>query len=128
MLNDLFSWMLHKFNLYSVVEEMLIKISIANYGNIIAAIVTPIAKRFMKRKKLGFNQACSILVQSKIISSDLKKELRWVYDIRCKQHVDTLNQWEYEEYNLSQYKKTEDIWYKLLNQIKTASNNGLIPD
>ena len=50
MLSEVLTWMMTRFNFYATIKEMLIKISIANIGNIIESIVLYITKQNKKKQ------------------------------------------------------------------------------
>lgn len=104
MLDDVFIWFLNHFAFYAVVKEMIVKIAIANLGNIMEAIVQFLAKnisnnhskritfnkiyshfcaflslkRKQKKRNIGIRGALSTLTHKNIIEKSLKKEVLWV--------------------------------------------------
>ena len=156
MVDDIFHWLLTRFNLYLVAEALLIKIAIANFGAIFEAMVKVLAEPFNKKKakkkifetvvkaltktfskmktkrkktrtrneEMGVNAACTILVKKGIISKETKKNIRWVWNIRNKQHLVTLKKWEYERYERSDYDKTISIFNKIIAELNSALEEG----
>jgi len=122
---------LRRFNFFLVAEAMLIKIAIANFGAIFEAIVKTVADCFKKEKmgtkeqeEMGVNTACTILLKKGIISKESKKNIRWVWGIRNKQHLVSLRNWEYVRYEMADYDKAIDIYNKLIAELNTSFDEG----
>jgi hypothetical protein len=127
ILTDVYQWLLNRFDIELTGKEMIIKEGICLYGNIIAAIIVPIAQQLLKIEKgTGFNKAASVLVEHEIIPPEFKKELVWLWSVRYKEHIENLQDWECEKYYLEDYNRAVLIWQMLEDFLKEAENNGKI--
>jgi len=145
MLDRILYWFLKRFGVYLTIEQMLIKIAIVNIGNIIESVILHLAKRlrpeqvqigFYRRltnmvkrkiwnqkseeKQVGFHKGKTILIKEKIIKRSIKKDLEWVWGIRCKQHLESLKKKEYEIYERKDYIKAQNIWNEFSDQLLEA--------
>lgn len=127
MVDDIFRWLLLRFNFYLVANAMLIKIAIANFGTIIEALIIATSSYLIKperenekSKEYGVKTACSILVKNEIISKELKKRIKWVWDTRNKQHLVSLRNWEYERYEIEDYYKSIGVFNELIAELNLA--------
>lgn len=120
MLSDVYRWILNRFDIALTAKELLIKEGISLMGNIIEAIIVHIARNITSDSKdrIGFKKACTILVENKIITAELKRDLMWVWGMRCKEHLPNLKETEYKKYELEHYNKTIKIWHDFENQLK----------
>lgn len=125
MLSDVYKWILNRFDIAFTAKEMIIKAELSLLGNIIAAIVTNVAKEIKPgQKKRGINASLSVLVKNDIINEELKKGITCIWEIRCKEHIENLKDWELNKYSLSDYNKAIIIWQELESQLKKAEING----
>lgn len=120
MLSDVYRWILNRFDIALTAKELLIKEGISLIGNIIEAIITHIARNITSNsnERIGFKKACTILVENKIITDELKKDLLWVWGMRCKEHLLNLKETEYKKYELKHYNNAIRIWHNFENQLK----------
>lgn len=125
MLSDVYQWILNRFDIALTAKELLIKEGISLMGNIIEAIIVHIARNITSDSKdrIGFKKACTILVENKIITAELKRDLMWVWGMRCKEHLPNLKETEYKKYELEHYNKTIKIWHDFENQLKKWKEN-----
>jgi hypothetical protein len=126
MLDDVLYWFLKRFGFYLTVKEMLIKIAIANIGNIIESVILHIAKKKNpdKSKKMGIHKGINVLIRERIVKRKIKKDLEWVWGVRCKQHFESVKKREFGIYELEDYIRAWDIWLELSEQLKEASQKG----
>jgi len=126
-LSDVYRWLLNRFDIGLTAKEMIIKEGLCLFGNITGSIVTYLADRIEPRKSnRGVNGSITLLKKKKIISSELQRNLRWLWGIRCKEHINTLKDWEFQKYTLEQYNKSVAIWQRLEIELKEATIKGLI--
>ncbi len=118
MLNDFLSWAVKRFSLVPRIKDMLMKNIITNFGFAIEGINKSLAKNIIGKKDIGFDASSSILCEKGIISKIMKKEIRWIYDIRSRQHYDTLTQVEFEHYTYRDCKKAQRIFNYYIQQIQ----------
>lgn len=125
MLSDVYQWILNRFDIALTAKELLIKEGISLMSNIIEAIIVHIARNITSDSKdrIGFKKACTILVENKIITAELKRDLMWVWGMRCKEHLPNLKETEYKKYELEHYNKTIKIWHDFENQLKKWKEN-----
>jgi hypothetical protein len=127
MLSDVYRWILNRFKIYLVAKEMLIKEGISLFGNILEAVLLHTAKLLKPdEEKIRFYRACTILVEEGIISKEMKKELEWVWSMRCKEHLASLPEREYGKYKLEDYNRTVLIWQSLEEKLRDAKQHGKI--
>ena len=131
MLDDIFQWLLRRFNFYLVAEAMLIKTAIVNFGAIFEAILKNVSSCFRKDRKetkekdeLGVSRACTILTKNGVISKESKKDIMWVWGIRNKQHLVLLKNWEYVRYEITDYDRAIDTYNRLIAELNTAFEEG----
>ncbi len=117
MLNDFLTWAVRRFSLVPGIKDMLFKNIIANYGFAVEAINKNLAKKITNNKDIGFDSSSSVLNENNIITKSMKKEIRWLYDIRNKQHYDTLPKVEFEHYTYRDCKKAQRIFSQYIRQI-----------
>jgi hypothetical protein len=127
MLSDVYRWILNRFKLDLIAKEMLIKEGISLFGNILEAVLLHTAKLLKPdEEKIGFFRACTILIKKGIISKEMKKELEWVWSMRCKEHLASLPEREYDKYKLEDYNRTVLIWRSLEKNLRDAKQHGKI--
>ena len=127
MLTDVYRWILNRFDISLTAQEMLIKEGISLIGNIIEAILKHISEHLgASSPDIGFSKTCTILVEHNIISKEQKKNLEWVWGMRCKEHIFTLPNAEYRKYTLEHYNKVIQVWRDLEKSLQKAKNDGLI--
>ena len=106
---------------------MLIKEGISLVGNVVEAILKHIAINvFNIGRDIGFSRACSVLVEKEIITKNQKKNLQWLWEMRCKEHIFNLHNTEYNKYTLKHYNKAIIIWCDLESSLQEAKEKGLI--
>ncbi len=127
MLSDVYRWILNRFDISLTAKEMLIKEGISLIGNIVEAILKHIAVDvFNTDRNIGFSKACTILIENGIITKDQKKNLQWLWNLRCKEHIYNLPNTEYNKYTLEHYNKAIMIWRNLESSLQKAKGDGLI--
>lgn len=126
MLNDVYRWVINRFDIALTAKEMIIKDEICLFGNIIAATIINLAQKMSTNSEIGFKTAITILAKNGIIEEDFKKELLWVWGIRNKEHLQTLKDTEYDKYKSKDYDRTIKIWNTLIEQLTHAKENGVI--
>jgi len=114
ILADFYNWLLNRFYIGLTLKEMLIKETIALYGNIMAAVVFNVANQIEPTdERRGIKKACSILINHNIIEKDLKDDILWVWGIRNKVHIEGLKEWEYNKYEMIDLERTLFVWNEL---------------
>jgi len=125
-LTDVYRWILNRFDIGLTGREMLIKEGLSLFANIIAAIIISISGKIINVEKIGFQRATTVLVKNNIIDSKLKKDLLWLWGIRCKEHVESIKDWELQKYSLNDYNRAVEIWHTLIENLKKARREGKI--
>jgi hypothetical protein len=106
---------------------MIIKEGICLFGNITGSIVIYLANRIEPcRSNRGFDGSLKLLVRNGIISTQLKKNLCWLYGVRCKEHINTLRDREINKYKFSQYGEAVEIYSNLILELEKAKEARLI--
>ncbi|MBM4240070.1 MAG: hypothetical protein FJ150_00055 [Euryarchaeota archaeon] len=127
MLTDFYSWFLNRFNIKLTAKEMIIKEGICLYGNICGSIAEYFGKKILDRKdRVGVKKSLTELVNLKIIDNDLKKEIRYLWGQRNKEHLLSLKVTEYNVYSIDKYNKAVLTWQNFRNALKKAKNEGKI--
>ena len=125
MLSDVYRWILNRFDLSLTAKEMIIKEGLALLGNIMAAIVKEITSKIDPNgNKHGVKASITVLVEREIITEELGKDLKWLWGVRCKEHIENLKDWEYQKYSLNDYNKAIKIWHALEDQLNNACMRG----
>jgi len=120
MLCDFYGWFLNRFRVILTAQDMIIKECLVLYGNIIAAIVKDISGR------KGFKTSVKMIVEKGIVTEDMGKNLIWLWGIRNKgSHIESLNDWEYQKYYMSDYQKGIAVWNELESCLRTAKNKEM---
>jgi len=132
MLIDVYRWLLDRFDIKGTAREMLIKELISLLGNMMEAVLKYVVYELGDREKtetqsVGVKRACSILIEHRIISQDDKKNLVWLWSMRNKEHLFTLADKEFQQYNDEHYQQALQIWGNLVEALQNASRDGLIP-
>lgn len=117
ILADFYKWFLSRFSIWLTAREMLIKEVICLYGNICAAVVRTIEKK-------GVNPSIIQLHKREIIDDKLKEGLLWLWDTRCKEHIENLREWEYNKYSLSDFERASSLWEILKERLGIAKEAG----
>ncbi|MHA1344852.1 MAG: hypothetical protein ACTSVO_07125 [Candidatus Heimdallarchaeaceae archaeon] len=131
MLDDVYIWLLNHFGFYSVVKEMIIKNAITNLGNVLEAIIRHIAQKNsrkiksvseqeLKNAEPGIHKSLSILSSKRVINKKQTEEILWVWKIRCKQHLVSLKQKEFERYTIEDYNRALKTWNNLQKKLYAA--------
>jgi len=127
MLSDVYRWILNRFDISLTAKEMLIKEGISLIGNITEAILKYVAIDILGNDpKIGFSRACSVLMENRIISKEQKKELKWLWNMRCKEHIYNLRNTEYGKYTIEHYNIAIKILKDFELSIKKAREERLI--
>lgn len=120
MLTDVYRWILNRFDIAITAQEMLIKEAISLLGNIIEAIL----KYLIGDKNAGVDRCCTYLVKKEIITHEQKKDIRWLWSMRCKAHLANLPEREYQKYTLREYNKAILIWREFEKSLTKAKTDG----
>lgn len=116
ILADFYKWFLGRFNIGLTAREMLIKEVICLYGNVCAAVVRNITKK-------GVKPSIQQLRKRGIIDDELKEGLLWLWNTRCKEHIETLREWEYNKYSISDFEKAAQLWKSLKERLRIAKKS-----
>ncbi|MCM8808189.1 MAG: hypothetical protein NC926_09690 [Candidatus Omnitrophica bacterium] len=122
MFTDFLRWILNRFDVAFTLKEMLIKSGISLIGYVIEAIL----KHILKDPNAGIDRCCTELVKKGIISQDLKKNIKWVWNRRCKEHLITVKEIELQKYELKDYNKAILTWQELERVLYGAKINRKI--
>lgn len=117
ILADFYTWFLGRFNIGLTAREMLIKEVICLYGNVCAAVIRTIAKK-------GVKPSIQQLHKREIINDELKEGLLWLWNTRCKEHIENLRDWEYNKYSISDFERASQLWGSLKEQLRIAKEAG----
>lgn len=132
MLIEIYKWILSRFDIKSTGEEMLIKQAIFQYGLVSDALVQYVAEtkeptppeartKEPTSPARGFRGSLTILVNHKIITEEMRNNLKWLWKIRNKAcHLVDLKEWEFEKYSREDYEKALNIWQELEQQLNSA--------
>jgi hypothetical protein len=123
MLSDLYRWLIFRTDLAGTARDMVVKAGLALGGGIAEAILVDyLAGDMGKRRK--FKSRTARLVELEIISDDLQADLDWLWDMRCRQHIFNVPDWEYDFYEISQYNRAARTVSTL---IATLNDTGALP-
>jgi len=116
-LSDLFCWLLNRLNLWGIVKQMVIKNGIILMASISESISVYSAKFFSFGLNIGFNKRITRMENKKMISSDLRKDLQWLWDIRANIHIYEIKHTEYKKYSEDDYIKAVVTTRKFVNEL-----------
>lgn len=104
MLDDVYTWILRRTDLAGLPRDMLIKASLAALGSVAEAILSDHFRGSMgKRRK--FTSRTTALVVAGAVSSEQKDDLDWLWDMRCRQHLDELRGSEFDFYREADHRR-----------------------
>lgn len=112
MLADFYNWFLNRFDISLTGQEILIKESICLYGNITAALLKDVVS-----KNKNVKECIDALFEQEIIDENLKEELEWLWDIRNKEHIEGLEEWEFKKYSVEDFNRASGTWDALLGSL-----------
>jgi hypothetical protein len=105
MLADFYGWFLNRFNITLTGQEMLIKEGICLYGNICAAILKDAVS-----KNKSVNKCIETLFNKGVIDENLKNDLEWLWEVRNKEHIEGLEEWEFRKYKIDDFNRACSIF------------------
>lgn len=127
MLHDVYLWLLRRTDLAGLARDMIIKASLAALGSIAEAILMDHCAGQVGRRQ-RFASRTERLRSEGIISSNLKDDLDWLWNMRCRQHRYDLAQAEFDFYGTADHKRALTIVSSLLDRLNKATKPAFVPD
>ena len=115
--SDVYLWLINRTALYGVAREMTIKFAIALIGSITETVAITGTEKIIGRKH-SFCERCNRMVDLKIISSELRNNLHWLWEIRSGIHIYEIDYREYKKYRLREYNRAVSASKKLLKALE----------
>jgi hypothetical protein len=116
MMTDIFRWLLIRTDITSIAKEMIIKEGICIFGSICESLSTYFLKG--KDRKLSYKPRTKKFVELGIIGNNLKNELDWVWDTRCKEHLYGLDHPEFNHYRVRDYNRAVKAYTQFRDSLK----------
>jgi len=119
MLSDVYRWLILRTDLSGTARDMLIKAALALGGGIVEAILVEyLTGDVGKRRK--FKVRTARLVELGVITDDLRTDLDWLWDMRCRQHIFDVPDWEYDFYEIGHYTRAAHTVSALIESLGQA--------
>ncbi len=120
MLHDANLWLLRRTDLAGLARDMVVKACLAALGSIAEAIlVDHYAGKMGMRQR--FVSRTDRLFSENVISLELKKELDWLWEMRCRQHLFELTDAEFEFYGIEDHKRGIEAISNLFKALTSRS-------
>lgn len=127
MLHDVYLWLLRRTDLAGLARDMIVKASLSALGSIAEAILMDhYAGQMGARQR--FTSRTERLLSEGIISSNLKDDLDWLWDMRCRQHLYELAHAEFDFYETADHKRAIATANGLINALNEAAKPAFTPD
>ncbi len=104
LLSDVLRWITNRTDLAGTAKEMVIKNAIILMGSICESMAIDGTKGVIGKKHSFCERADRMLARG-IIDSDVRDELRWLWEKRTGIHIYELDHQEYDTYELADYNK-----------------------
>lgn len=117
MMTDVLRWIAVRTDLSGAALSMVVKEGICIFG----ALCESMTKEALRGRgsKKGFAIRVSKLVSLQIIDEDLKDELEWMWEIRCREHLYELDALEHDEYGRADYNRALKAYCGLRDALAT---------
>lgn len=117
ILSDTITWLLFRTDIMSTAAEMLRKL----YLFLAGTLTESITQNYLKGKcNKSYKKRTEFLLNTNIISSELKNDLDWLWDSRNKMHLFLLTKKEYEnDYNVESHRRCVRAVRGLLKSLQT---------
>jgi len=123
MLWDVYRWVLVRTDLAGTARDMVIKAALTLGGGIAEAILTDYLKRHMGKRR-RFTSRTMRLAELGVISEALRAELDWLWDMRNRQHLYDVPDWEYDFYEYADYARAARTLGNLIRALSAAGPLG----
>ena len=122
MLSDTILWLINRTDIASIAKEMLIKLYIFIGGSLVESIT----KDYLSSstlKKYSYKKRTQYLLNKKIINSQAKDDLDWMWDTRNKMHIFMLDSHEYiNTYDYESHVRCTKTFRELIDSLN--NHNG----
>jgi hypothetical protein len=118
MLADVQHWLIARTDLSGTAMEMVIKLQLFLY----ASIVESITQDHLHGKRGGYCKRLQIMEDNHVISSDLRLDLEWLWELRNRMHLFLLDdtEWSSSEYTTINLKRGVNTFDNLLTALNMA--------
>jgi hypothetical protein len=102
---DVLRWLAIRTDLSGMLLSQAVKEYICIYGHAIDYLLDAACRQvgvLARDKEKPFNKRSSLLVADRHIKPSTKKEIDWVWDVRCREHPDRLEELETDTYSREQ--------------------------
>lgn len=120
ILSDTLLWLVIRTDLWGIPKEMLIKLNVFLLGSMCESITKDYLKGICGK---NFEGRTKHLADTKIITSKLKDEIDWVWEVRNKMHLFQLEDTEYyNDYSMETNRRAVTAFRGLLNALALNEN------
>jgi hypothetical protein len=119
MLLDVHLWLLGRTDLAGTARDMVVKATLATTGSIAEAILVDHFAGVIGKRQ-SFKTRTKRLVEDGIIPDDLRVELDWLWDMRCRQHLFELDDSEFDFYALDDHRRALRALRGLMRGLQAA--------
>jgi len=125
--SDVYLWLINRMDLYGVAREMTLKFAIALIGSISETVAVAGTDGIIGQRH-SFCKRCDRMVDLKIITDSLRKNLHWLWEVRSSIHIYDIDYTEHKKYHIKDYNRAVRTGKKLMNTLGTyhANRNGLL--
>lgn len=126
MLSDVQHWLLVRTDLFGTAKEMVIKLHLFLLGSIVESVT----KVYLRGRCGGnYGKRTEYLEKQTIISSELRMELDWLWELRNRMHLFQIEkiEWLSTDYTVHNHNRAVNAFKKLLellNQPKSGISGG----
>ena len=125
MLWDVYDWVLRRTGLAAIAREMVLKAGIALGGGIAEALLVDYYRGVIGKKQ-PYKTRTQRLCADGIITDQLRDDLNWLWDVRCKIHLHDIPDSEYSKYRAEDYGRATKAVNALIRCLGTATPLGSI--
>lgn len=123
MLHDVHMWILGRTDLAGLASDMVIKSCLATLGSVAEALITDATTPPLgKRQK--FSSRADYLVTLGATDEMLAEDLKWLWDMRCRQHLFELTETEFDFYSQEDLDRAVDTVRRLLKSLDAFSKRS----
>lgn len=123
MLHDVYLWVLRRTDLAGLARDMVVKASLASLGSAAEALLIDYYAGRMGRRQ-RFCSRTKRLFEDGVIDSQLRADLDWLWDMRCRQHLYELADAEFDFYRLDDHKRARATLSGLVAALNAAHRAG----
>jgi len=117
LMTDVLRWLAIRTDITSTALSMIVKEGICIMGAVCEWMTKEATRGYASRR--SYKDRTKELVNHGIIDQQLKTELDWVWDVRCREHFHEVKDLEHEMYNRSHYNRALRVFGRLRDKLLT---------